>query len=499
VEGTWREFAGPPYEGYAMSVLVDTEGVIWVTGSWGSHPGLDGAKRDGATWTIGAMPDNSSGITIGESYFFRDDAQMAFLRDVFFPQLIQRRREQGDLKLRIWSAGCSSGQELYSLCIMLHELLPDIDRWHLHLLGTDINPDALSDAIRGRYSEWSLRAISDECRQRYFTPAGNEHKLDAGVRQQTRFAYLNLKDDSYPSILNETNALDLIMCRNVFIYLQKQLLNKVVTRMRDCLQHEGMLMLGATDTVNINVRDFTLHNHGYVHYYRKTLAPSTAPSPMQPAVTPSAVSKPHGDRTLQRRPVPARQTPHRPQQQPPAETRLSPHAQAIIELIRASDWQAIVEQTESSETESSGLLQQFRAKALANLGRLDEAAQACELSLEQEKEKHTYFIYGMVLAEQERHEEAAQALQKALYLDRFFVEAWYQLGLLQMRTGQHKAGLKNLMNARDIAARGDPERRIHDTSDMRYGRFMQILDNEIEIYRGLFSAGNLQNSVGSKQ
>jgi len=93
-------------------------------------------------------------ITIGESYFFRHAEQMALLRDELLPELIVRKRRDRDCSLRVWSAGCSSGQEIYSLVIMLCELLPDIDGWNLHFLATYINKNALADAIQGRYKEW---------------------------------------------------------------------------------------------------------------------------------------------------------------------------------------------------------------------------------------------------------------------------------------------------------------------------------------------------------
>jgi len=109
-----------------------------------------------------------AGITIGESYFFRDRNQMDFLKNTILPDLILKRREQGSLYLRIWSAGCSDGQELYSIIILLHQLLPDMENWNLHLLGTDINVASLSRAIKGRYSDWSIRSTSNTLRDNYF-------------------------------------------------------------------------------------------------------------------------------------------------------------------------------------------------------------------------------------------------------------------------------------------------------------------------------------------
>ncbi|NNG13724.1 MAG: hypothetical protein HKM22_01030 [Gammaproteobacteria bacterium] len=410
------------------------------------------------------------GVTIGESYFFRDASQMEFLRDVFLPELVSRRRAEGNRSLRIWSAGCSQGQELYSIAIMLHEMLPDIKNWNLQLLGTDINTSVLSTAIKGHYHEWSFRATTDRQRRRYFRKIeNNKFELNTDIRQGVKFSYLNLRDNSYPSIINEIHSLDLILCRNVFIYLQLPVITEIVGKMRDSLRDAGLLMLGATDTMDIRVPELVMHNRGYVHYYQKTLA----------APLPDETFKPI------RRGENAEHT--RQGAKPPLPTDKPADVQAVIELIRQEKWQQVVEATKA-DTEQAAMMLQFRAKALANLGRLQEAAETCERALEQDvTDKHTYFIYGLVLLELERDAEAEVAFNKTLYLDRRFVEAYYQLGVLMIRSGRNKGGLKNLMNAIEIAEQADPERRIHDNVGMSYARFAQVLHSEISMYQELDS------------
>ena len=104
-------------------------------------------------------------ITIGESYFFRDAVQMSFLRDAWLPALVQARRD-GNRRVRVWSAGCSQGQEIYSIAILLRESLPDFDGWQVELLGTDICEAALADARRASYAEWSFRTTPAPTRMR---------------------------------------------------------------------------------------------------------------------------------------------------------------------------------------------------------------------------------------------------------------------------------------------------------------------------------------------
>ena len=111
-------------------------------------------------------------LTIGETYFFRDKNLFRFLRDEFFPRLITRAREHGN-SIRIWSAGCSSGEEPYSLSILLYELIPDIKDWNIQILATDINNDALDKAKKGEYSSWSFRDNLFIIKDNFFQIKGN--------------------------------------------------------------------------------------------------------------------------------------------------------------------------------------------------------------------------------------------------------------------------------------------------------------------------------------
>lgn len=105
-------------------------------------------------------------LTTGESYFFRDAGQFALLRNAIVPELIERRRAQRSL--RIWSAGCSTGEEAYSLAILVHELLPHREGWQLVILGSDLNRDAIEKARSGIYGAWSFRMVYPELQRRYF-------------------------------------------------------------------------------------------------------------------------------------------------------------------------------------------------------------------------------------------------------------------------------------------------------------------------------------------
>ncbi|MBZ0106391.1 MAG: hypothetical protein K8H84_12275 [Sulfuricella denitrificans] len=421
-----------------------------------------------------------SGITVGESYFFRDAEQIGLLRNTLLPEMIARKRLAGDRVLRIWSAGCSVGQEIYTVALLLQELLPDIRNWTIHLLGTDINAEVLTAAMIGRYSEWSFRATPVAVREKYFTPVGREFELAPQTRSLVRFTYLNLTEDSFPSIMTETNALDMIFCRNVFIYLDRDVIRRVMEKFAACLQPEGVLLLGPSDLVECP--DAFCHvRAGETGYYRLSGQGTEANDEMR-----EAQSFLHDDVAAPKPAVPLAEPVAVPDKKQTGG--FSPEEKDVIALLKSRHWEAAVELLgkQGGKVAESALLSQFQAKALANLGRYEAALAACGQSLALDPaDKHTYLIQGLVLMDAGRNQEAETALRKAIYLDYLCVEAHYQLGVLQLGRGDRRGGLKSLENALSLAEKGDPGREMHDAQDMTYHRFAEILRNEISMYSGV--------------
>ncbi len=217
--------------------------------------------------------DLIAGVTVGESYFFRDKAQMDYLRNKLLPSLIQKRRDQNSLYLRIWSAGCSDGQELYSIAILLHQLLPDLQDWTLHMLGTDINVNALSRAIKGQYSEWSFRSTDENIRNAFFTKQKGKWHISNVIQKLTKYSYLNLYSDNFPSISSEINAMDLILCRNVFIYFDPATAKVVMEKFYQSLLPSGYLLQSASDLLDFKMLNFKRHYVDSTSFFQKAEYP----------------------------------------------------------------------------------------------------------------------------------------------------------------------------------------------------------------------------------
>ncbi len=181
-------------------------------------------------------------ITIGETYFFRHPEDWAMLRETLLPRLAEARPEPG--VLRAWSAGCSTGEEAYSLAIALRQALPE--RLTPKVLGTDINQAALVIGRRGSYGRWSRRSKLPIPPQ-YVHAEQGEVRVVPEIRELVRFSYLNLMDDAYPDLASGTVELDLIFCRNVLLYFTPDAVKRVLSKLAQALKPDGYLVVSALD------------------------------------------------------------------------------------------------------------------------------------------------------------------------------------------------------------------------------------------------------------
>lgn len=188
-------------------------------------------------------------LTTNESYFMRDKGQFYLLEKVILPELIEQKIELKKTlgiqpTLRLWSAGCSTGEEPYSLAILLKQLISDWSEWKILVLGSDINEAALEKAKRGIYSEWSFRLVDSQVQSRYFKQHKNEWEIDVKLRHSVDFKSVNLVSDNFPNLYNDIYNMDLIVCRNVFVYFEAQYISIALKKFAQTLKPGGYLMTG---------------------------------------------------------------------------------------------------------------------------------------------------------------------------------------------------------------------------------------------------------------
>jgi chemotaxis protein methyltransferase CheR len=208
-------------------------------------------------------------LTIGETYFFRNMPQFDALRQHIIPELLRRR--EATRGLRIWSAGCATGEEPYSVAITVGDMLPADHFWHVSILATDINAQFLTRAREALYGEWSFRETPDELRSRFWAREQGRWRLRPQIRRMVSFARLNLAEPCYPSVANGTCALDLLLCRNVTIYFDDLTTRQVVERFYNALAPGGWLIVGHTEPQASVYQRFEVHNFPHTVVYRKPL------------------------------------------------------------------------------------------------------------------------------------------------------------------------------------------------------------------------------------
>ncbi|MCE5194732.1 MAG: protein-glutamate O-methyltransferase CheR [Nitrospiraceae bacterium] len=204
-------------------------------------------------------------LTVNETYFFREISQLKTLTDEILPEL--KNINKNTKKIRIWSAGCSTGEEPYSIAMMLLEQ-GQFYRWNIEIIGSDINQRVLQNARRGLYRNNSFRSTDEYFIKKYFTQEENMFKIKDNVKQFVDFHCLNLIDSLKAKFIG---IVDVILCRNVLIYFDHESRKKVINNFHESLNENGYLILGhAESLMNISTA-FTLKHFKNDMVYQKPL------------------------------------------------------------------------------------------------------------------------------------------------------------------------------------------------------------------------------------
>lgn len=207
-------------------------------------------------------------ISTNETLFFRDKGPFELLQHKLLPEIIDRRTPKApNLKtnIRIWSAAASTGQELYSIAIIIKELLRDLSRYAISLLGTDISDSAISQASYGKYNKFEIeRGLDQRYLQRYFTLFGDSWKIKDEIRAMVNFRKLNLM-----APFTSLGKFDIIFCRNVAIYFTLEDRKKLFNRIADSLADDGFLIIGSTESLSGVCPRFVPKRHLRAIFYQK--------------------------------------------------------------------------------------------------------------------------------------------------------------------------------------------------------------------------------------
>ena len=413
-------------------------------------------------------------LTVGETYFFRDPKTLDALQMHILPALIQSRRQHGQT-LRIWSAGCSTGEEAYSLAILVQRMIPDFKQWRITILGTDINPRALAKAESGSYGEWSFRNAPDWLKNSYFRATDNgRYEIIASVREMVTFAYLNLTENTYPSLTNNTHAMDIIFCRNVLMYFEPALATQVLHRHSLSLADGGWLVTSPTEASQAMPETLEIVNFSGAILYRKNASgrvrqpasplPQPAVSPEQIVFSPAAVTQ----RTM---PQPAVIVVNKAPPKPPG-------YQQALALYRQGRYHEAAAQAETLLGNRQDRLQVLHllARIHANQGELSKARQWCRQAIDTDRlDPVGHYLLAVVLLEQGLADDGKQELKRTLYLDPDFALAHFALGNLCRQQGSSKDARKHFDNALLSLAAQPTEELLPEAEGLTAGRLAEII------------------------
>jgi len=380
-------------------------------------------------------------LSVGETYFFREPDQLAFIRDTVLPELAARAGPAG---VRAWSAACATGEEAYTLAMMLDEAGCPAFR----VLGTDVVRSRLDAAERGSYRRWSLRGVPDPVAERWFGREGDRFRVRDEVRAAVGFAPLNLADPRRAYVAAGAWGMDLVLCRNVLIYLDDATTRHVAARLMDALAPGGWLFLGASDPPLAGlVPCEVVTTAGGVAYRRPARgaapAPLAAPAARHPAGTSPAAAPP-----------PVAAAPAVPPPAPPASPPAAP-----------------------DDAEAAA-----RVRALADRGELRAAASACAAALREHRDSPELLVlHSTLLFTAHRFADAAAAARRALYLDRGCAVAHLALGSAAARSGDAGTARRALRNAADLLRSHPADEVVPASGGEAAARLLAVAEAQLQV------------------
>lgn len=351
-------------------------------------------------------------LTIGETYFFRQKEHFELLRHQILPDLLQRNHVSR--MLRIWSAGCATGAEPYSVSLLLQsEFRTELAGWTVSILATDINVDFLARAQEARYADWALRETPEEIKNRCFVKDGAIWRLRPEFRKGVTFQYHNLASES--DLAGSGRMFDLILCRNVLIYFSRAQTASVLERFHGCLAPGGWLLVGYAEPNMEMFKMFETVSTGEATAYRKSSEELSSGSSRQPSAWPE----------------------------------FQPQLRDIALMpVEASARSAVAE---APAQEPRVTLKDLRL--LADSGHWGAAIALAHKLIETDGlNPGAHFTAALIHDHMGEIEKTRQALRRAIYLDRGFALAHYHLGTSFKGTNEQEQARRALHNTLELLA-----------------------------------------------
>ena len=344
-------------------------------------------------------------LTTGETFFMRDPGQMELIRREILPEIIAKRAQEK--RFRIWAPACATGEEVYSLIILLDAMLPQYESWQIDVIGSDIDAGFIHQAKVAIYREWAFRGCDEHFKENYFQKVAGGWSLSDRIRSRARFLEFDLVAGQLPDDANRLFEVDFILCRNLFIYMNKEAITAITNKLAACLAPGGVLMTGHGELHAYKQGGLQVKIYPESLVYQK-IAPMEFAAPVN-AITPivNKVAPFH----LVHNP--------RPGLEP---TPIAP-SQSLDELLAAA-WY------------------------FADRSKFDEALKLSEQIYAQDPmQADLHYLHAVISMESGALEQAKIDLRKALYLDINFLPAYLDLIAIQIQEGKGALAAKTCEQA----------------------------------------------------
>jgi chemotaxis protein methyltransferase CheR len=404
-------------------------------------------------------------LTVNHTYFFRNEPQFKALKEKILPEVIARKKDHmitnpcetdGKPSLRIWSAGCSTGEEPYSIAIAVKETIPDSKNWNIQIVATDGSTSALEAARKGTYGQNSMRLVSKEQKDLYFIERiGIERKAAYEIRDtiknMVRFGYFNLMEGNYPA------GFDIIFCCNVTIYFEIQTTMGVMDKIYHSLDEDGYLFIGYSESLQCISNKFKMFDWEDAIYYRKRQTKEVLSEIKVPVL--------HGvgvDRILEeisRKELDAQLKEFRSPEAKPVKN-IHELLTEVIKNLHTKKYYVALDLIEQAHKINRDVVEPYylEAEALSSLGRFEEAKDRLKTALQLNPlSAPAHYLFGSLFSEEGKVEEAKKSFKKALYLNKDFTLAYFSLANIYKSEGKPHEAIREYRNTLSILVKNAPD------------------------------------------
>jgi len=438
-------------------------------------------------------------LTVKHTYFFRNEPHFNALRETVLPEIVRQkltslrggpniRPDEAISKpsIRIWSAGCSTGEEPYSIAMAVRDVIEDTENWEIQILATDASTRALEAARRGVYGGNAMRLVTPELREKYFRKPHTENRTPIyevrdSVKRMVNFGYFNLMEEEFPS------DFEIIFCRNVVIYFEFQNTLKIMRKFYESMAEEGYMFIGYSETLQFMQDEFRMVNRDDAIFYKKA-RPEKKPEEKFESVTPSPgkLEEKELEKALEeisRAELEAKieKEAEKKAVLPPA--KMEEVLARVVKHMHLKEYDEALSLIERAHEIDETALDPYYlgAEIFMNQGRLDGAKENLQSALKLNPLfAPAHYLLGCIFIEENELEKAKESFKKALYIDKNFFLAHFYLANVYRNESKRAEAIREYRNTSKALSKREPSDILAYSGGFNAATLMSVCRDNIE-------------------